>query len=346
MVEVDDPHCLDGALMPSQNPRLFGHDAAQTFLATAYRCGRLHHAILIEGPEGVGKATLAFRFAYHLLTHPEPSSAPDTLHDPDLTRPEIRPVIQAASHDVLHIRRPVEAKTGRLKSAIIVDEIRRVGRFCHQTSGTGRYRIVILDTADSLNRSAANALLKILEEPSQQTVFLVLSHAPGQLLPTIRSRCLTLRLTSLDRADFARAVMALDLPVEHTDEQAMERLHEAARGSVSEAIRLLNYGGLEIMAALDGLFDEGKPLDRAALHRLVDEVTGRQREVAFDFLLNLVRRRLQTRALTAAKSGHLARAARLAESDHALESRIGDALVYNLDRKQLVLDIVSELAAQ
>ncbi len=75
MVEVDDPHCLDGALMPSQNPRLFGHDAAQTFLATAYRCRRLHHAILIEGPEGVGKATLAFRFAYHLLTHPEPSSA-------------------------------------------------------------------------------------------------------------------------------------------------------------------------------------------------------------------------------------------------------------------------------
>ncbi len=147
----------------------------------------MHHAILIEGAEGIGKATLAYRFAHHVLTHPDPLVAPDQIADPDLDDPVGRQISSGASHHVLHLARPVDEKTGKAKSVITVDEVRRAGKFFGQTSGTGNWRVAIIDPADDLNRNAANAILKILEEPPKRSLFLVLSHTPGRLLPTIRS---------------------------------------------------------------------------------------------------------------------------------------------------------------
>ncbi|MEK1924647.1 MAG: DNA polymerase III subunit delta', partial [Rhizobium giardinii] len=188
---------LDGAVPPAENTRLFGHAEAEHFLAQSYRSGKGHHAILIEGPAGIGKATLAFRFANHVLTHPEPSQAPAELATPDPTAIVSRQIASGASHNLLHLTRPLDDKTGKVKSAITVDEVRRAGKFFSQTSGTGNWRIVIVDPADDLNRNAANAILKILEEPPKRSLFLVLTHAPGKLLPTIRSRCLPLQLKPL-----------------------------------------------------------------------------------------------------------------------------------------------------
>ncbi|MGE8585728.1 MAG: DNA polymerase III subunit delta', partial [Agrobacterium tumefaciens] len=127
---------LDGAIAPQQNTKLFGHGEAEAFLAQSYRSGKGHHAILIEGPEGIGKATLAFRFANHVLTHPDPATAPDFLADPDTESLVSRQITSGASHNLLHLTRPADEKTGRVKSAITVDEVRRAGHFFSQTSGT------------------------------------------------------------------------------------------------------------------------------------------------------------------------------------------------------------------
>ena len=148
-----DAGVLDGAIPPAENTRLFGHENALAFLAGAYRTGQLHHALLFEGPQGIGKATLAYRLTYHILTHPDPESAPAAVSDPDLNTPLLRQLASGASHNLLHLARPVDTKTGRIKSAITVDEVRRAGHFLSQTSGTGNWRIVIIDPADDMNRS-------------------------------------------------------------------------------------------------------------------------------------------------------------------------------------------------
>jgi DNA polymerase-3 subunit delta' len=212
---------LEGAVPPARNPHLYGHQAAEEFLARSYRSGKGHHAILIEGPEGIGKATLAFRFANHVLSHPDPATAPDHIADPDLNSSVSRQIASGASHNLLHLARPVDEKTGKTKTAITVDEVRRAGHFFSQTSGTGNWRIVIIDPADDLNRNAANAILKILEEPPRRALFLVLSHAPGKLLPTIRSRCQSLRLSPLGDRDLAKALAGLGTPLDGGKTQEM-----------------------------------------------------------------------------------------------------------------------------
>ena len=175
-----DELLLDGALPPAANPELFGHKAQEDYLASSYKSGKGHHAILLEGAAGIGKATLAFRFANHVLHFPKSEKAPDSLIVPDHTSPVTRQIMAGASHDLLHLQRPVDAKTGKLKTAITVEEVRRAGHFLAQTSGTGNWRIVIVDAADDLNRNAANAILKILEEPPRNAMFLLIIARPGQ----------------------------------------------------------------------------------------------------------------------------------------------------------------------
>ena len=120
---------LDGAIAPVSNPHLFGHEAAEAFLARNYRSGKGHHAILIEGPEGIGKATLAFRFANHILRHPDPTGAPEVISDPVPEHPVTRQLASGASHNLLHLSRPVDEKSGRVKTAITVDEVRKLRDF-------------------------------------------------------------------------------------------------------------------------------------------------------------------------------------------------------------------------
>ncbi|MDH4414109.1 MAG: DNA polymerase III subunit delta', partial [Rhizobium sp.] len=235
---------LDGAIAPVSNIRLFGHAAAEAFLARSYRSGKGHHAVLIEGPEGIGKATLAFRFANHILRHPDPATAPEAIADPDPDHSVTRQLASGASHNLLHLSRPVDEKTGRVRTAITVDEVRKAGHFFSQTSGTGNWRIVIIDPADDLNRNAANAILKILEEPPKRAMFLVLSHAPGKLLPTIRSRCLPLKLQELDPQAMDQALGQLGLSIPADKREAVLSL---AKGSVARALKLVNYGGADIL---------------------------------------------------------------------------------------------------
>lgn len=331
------PGLLDGAIWPAENTKLFGHTEAESFLSHSYRSGKGHHAILIEGPEGIGKATLAFRFANHVLSHPDPATAPETIADPDPDSPVSRQIVSGASHNLLHLARPVDEKTGRAKSAITVDEVRRAGKFFSQTSGTGNWRIVIIDPADDMNRNAANAILKILEEPPKRALFLVLSHAPGRLLPTIRSRCLPLMLSPLGDADLAAALANLGIEADSGS------LLAAAKGSVGEALKLVNYGGGEIIAAYDEVLSAEGPAARKAMHRLADALSGRESDTIFDFFAGHVGDDLMNRARAAAMEGRVAAAERLARLHSDIIERLAVSDAYNLDRKQTIIGILGDI---
>ena len=339
----EQPGVLDGAIPPYDNTRLFGHDEAEAFLAHSYRSGKGHHAILIEGPEGIGKATLAFRFANHVLSHPDPASAPETIGDPDPASAVSRQIASGASHNLLHLTRPVDDKTGKVKSAITVDEVRRAGKFFAQTSGTGNWRIVIIDPADDLNRNAANAILKILEEPPKRALFLVLSHAPGRLLPTIRSRCLPLKLDPLDDVGLTKALAHLGVDV--AEGQRAELLADA-KGSVSEALKLLNYGGGEIVAAYEQVIAAEGPAARRAMHRLADALSAKESDTIYGFFVSHLGDDIMARAKAAAFAGQITTAERLARLYADVTERLTISQAYNLDRKQTIITILGDLKQQ
>lgn len=330
----EQPGVLEGAIPPAQNSALYGHDAAQSFLATAYRSGRMHHAILIEGAEGIGKATLAYRLAHHVLANPDPQTAPNHIADPDPEDPLSREIASGASHHVLHLARPVDEKTGKAKSVITVDEVRKAGKFFGQTSGTGNWRIAIIDPADDLNRNAANALLKILEEPPKRSLFLVLSHTPGRLLPTIRSRCLSLRLQPLSPPDLNRALGHLGAAPGETDS-----IIQLSEGSVARALLLRNYGGAEIAEAFVDIAERGSLANREPIHKLAETLSARDRDVAYQFFTELVIDRVQAMARAAGTAGDLLEADRLARLAGELTDHFATASAYNLDRKQTVLHV-------
>lgn len=337
----DRPGILDGAIPPQDNTRLFGHEEAEAFLAQSYRSGKGHHAVLIEGPEGIGKATLAFRFANHVLSHPDPATAPEVIADPDPASAISRQISGGASHNLLHLARPVDDKTGKVKSAITVDEVRRAGKFFSQTSGTGNWRVVIIDPADDLNRNAANAILKILEEPPKRALFLVLSHAPGKLLPTIRSRCLPLKLAPLGDDALGKALANLGLSAGQGSE-----LFASAKGSVSEALKLLNYGGGEIVAAYEQVISAEGPAARRAMHRLADALSAKESDTIFGFFVSHISDDIMARARAAALDGRLVVAEKLSRLYSDVTERLNISQAYNLDRKQTIITVLGDLKQQ
>src|ERR1700737_2550694 len=195
------------AVHPRQTAALFGHREAETALLNAYRSGRIPHAWLIGGAQGIGKATLAYRMARFVLAHGNPNAPQvqraETL-GVDPSDPVARHVAAGAHGGLLTLERTANDK-GVMRTVITVDETRETISFFGSTAAAEGWRVCIVDTVDELNPNAANALLKILEEPPRQSLFLLVSHAPGRVLPTILSRCRRLTLRPLSTADVIRA---------------------------------------------------------------------------------------------------------------------------------------------
>lgn len=284
MADADDAAAF-GPPPPRANPALIGHEAAEAALLDASRAGRLAHAWLLAGPKGIGKATLAYRVARRVLAGGGPggdlfgASAPQM----DADDPVFRRIAAGAHSGLLAIEPGFDDRRKRQRDEILIGDVQALGPFLRLTTGEGTMRVVIVDAADQLNRTAANSLLKSLEEPPENVLFLLVCHNPAMLLPTVRSRCRRLTLRPLDDEALAAFLARFRPALAPEQRAAVARL---ARGSPGRALRLVDAGGLDLYAAMIAVLAEAGSARAAALHALADRL-GRsgEGEAAFDALL-------------------------------------------------------------
>ncbi|SFG69760.1 DNA polymerase III, delta prime subunit [Palleronia marisminoris] len=348
-----EPDRVEGVPHPRHTHRLYGQEAAERALLDAYASEKMHHAWLLTGPRGVGKATLAWRIARFLIADPAAGGmfgGPETL---DL--PPDHPVaarVAALSEPQLFLMRPTRSDTGTERRDITVDVARGLRDFLHLSSTDGGRRVVIVDAADQLNTQAANAILKQVEEPPARTTFLLVCHAPARLLPTIRSRCRTLACHPLGGADLAEAIAAAGLDPQ-IEPPALQQL---ASGSVGEAARLLQEDGPAIYADLVALARTLPDMDRGRLLKLANGLAGAAGRNRMDTLVRLIELLLARLARAGAglspeaeaTKGEAEMLARLAPHPAAgrawahlsqeVSARLGHGRAVNLDPSALVLD--------
>ena len=351
---------LEGFPHPRETRDLFGHQAAERALAEAFASGRMHHAWLLAGRSGIGKATLAYRFAAYAFAAAEerdPLGEALAVSENTLARRQV----EALSHPgLLVIRRPCDPKTKRFAATIPVDEVRRLRAFLSRTAEEGAWRAVIVDQADELNISSANALLKSLEEPPPRTLFLLVTSEPGRLLATIRSRCRRLVLGPLDAEPLRRAATrALEAAQARLPgESDWPRLTRLARGSVRRLLALASADGLKLYERVQGVMTALPTVDWVAAHTLSDELGAAAAEqrfkTFFDLLLDSIADITRARATGAGGEDELKLAARLipdgrlaswAELWETVVREKAEALALNLDRKSLILETLSRMEA-
>jgi len=330
---------------PRETSAWFGHRDAERALLDAYRGGRIPHAWLIGGPQGIGKATLAYRMARFVLAHRDPLSsevqgAGTLAVDP--SDPVARLVAAGAHGGLLTLERSLNDK-GVMRTVITVDETRETIGFFGSTAAVAGWRVCIVDTVDELNPNAANALLKVLEEPPQQSLFLLVSHAPARVLPTILSRCRKLALRPLGRDDVIRAAAAATGIA--LDDPALGQAADAAEGSVARALTLLGGDALKLQQRTAALLASLPQLDPRELHALGDALGGSDR-VALAAFVDSVERWVSGRLHTdeANANANLPRLARLAEVWEKINRAARDTEAYNLERKPLVFSVFGLLA--
>ena len=328
---------------PRETTVLFGHAQPERALLEAYKSGRTPHAWLIAGPPGIGKATLAFRFARFVLAYPGPQASKvqnATSLEVDADHPVARRVAAQAQGDLLVLERVVNEQTGKLYTVIRVDDVRRAVPFFGSTAGEGGWRIAIVDKADELQYPQGfNALLKILEEPPARSLLLLISDAPGRLLPTIRSRCRRLDLRPLSVEDVARAVAATT--GSSAGDADLKEAASAADGSVARALSLLNSPVLALRQRVLDLFAQLPEPDPRALHALGDALGGNEPQTLAAFM-ELVNDWLSARLSIGTPA--MPEMARTAEIWEKVNSAARDVGTYNLERKPLVFTVFGLLA--
>jgi DNA polymerase-3 subunit delta' len=326
---------------PRANPNLLGHAAAEATLIGAMAAARMHHAWLITGAEGVGKATLAFRFARWLLAGaPAGDSLAVSSSNPVFNR------VAAGTHaDLLTIELMYDTKAKRMKTQIAVEDARRVGPFLHLTAAEGGWRVVVIDGAEDLNPSSANALLKILEEPPSRAVLLLVCAAPGRLLPTIRSRCRLLRLEGLDNAAIDR-LLGDYLPELGAADRS--RLAGLAEGSPGRALTLAGGAGLACSVLVDEVLAALPDFRASRAYAMADTVTRRDSngEAKFSTFMEVLRTAIATALCETVRGTADATQARLIathpieawpEMWHALTKLQDETERYNLDQRQAIV---------
>jgi DNA polymerase-3 subunit delta' len=326
---------------PRDTAELFGHGEAEQTLLNAYRGGHIAHAWLIGGPRGVGKATLAYRMARFVLANPDPAApavqkAASLAVPPDY--PAARRISNEAHPDLLVLQRTINEKTGKLYQDIVVDEIRRAVPFFGSTAGEGGWRVAIVDSVEELNRSGENSLLKILEEPPPRSLLMLVSNAPGRVLPTIRSRCRMLALRPLSGRDTAQAVAAATGRA--AEEPEVIEATAAANGSIGRALDLLDEDTLALRKKIVDLLGQLPNPDPQAMHALGDAL-GFSDPAPLATFVELVNDWLSQQIES---SGDKPQLVRVAETWERINGAARNVEEYNLERKPLVFAVFGLLA--
>jgi DNA polymerase-3 subunit delta' len=325
---------------PRRRSSLKGHQAAESRLLQSYASGKMHHGWLLAGPRGIGKATLAFRLARFVLQNPDPQqlAGKTSLYVPG-EAPVAHRVASGGHADLLVLERPWDEKNKRFKAEISAEGAREVANFFAHTAGEGGWRICIVDAADDLNSQSANALLKTLEEPPPRSLFILVSHQPGGLLPTIRSRCIRLDLQPLSIED---TIAVLQDVAEGSSHEEITRAAKLSEGSPGRALDLLGSSGAAAFVKLMEIVASNGRLDLASRVRAADQFSGRGTGEEFDVFCALLQDWMAREARNRAIDGRgdfLARAHE--QTSHSI--RLTNAL--NLDRRQTVLDALDALEA-
>lgn len=351
-LQAEEPDRLEGFSAPREVEQIFGHEAALAEFGAALQSGRMHHAWLVVGPEGVGKATLAYRLAREVLALGEDGPKGLT-HVAGVDVALFRKVAALAHPNLLLLRRSYNEKSKRYSQWIGVDEVRRLRNFLGHSAGETGWRVVIVDRADELNQNAANALLKALEEPPQRTLFLLVATAEGRIPVTIRSRSRALRVTVLAEDDLEEAVKAaLKRDGHKVDAKTLAAALALSQGSVRRALALATGEGIELYRELLDHLGRLPELDGPALHRLADRLgnasDSQRLELFFSLLLGLLERLIRMAATGEGAIGdERALSSRLldrlslpqwVEAWEAIGRAKVDVASLNLDRNLLVLE--------
>ncbi len=341
--EAPESDAIDGAPHPRRALALVGQFAAEAAMLEAYREGRLAHSWLIGGPQGVGKATLAWRFARFILAYPDPSArAVREAHDLSLApeHPAARLMAVNAHPDFTLLRREWNYKAKSFFTGIRVDDVRAGLGVFHLCAGYGGWRVAIVDSADDLNKESGNALLKMIEEPPERSLILIVAHRPGQVLPTIRSRCRRLLLEPLGAADIETVVAGLGAPWDALPPERIARAAANARGSVSEALMSLDPSSQSVGALIERAV-AALPAPPARLQlEIADAITGRDAEDAFErFMLAIY----DWLAAEAKKPSSFDRLETISELWRRLRAQTRDTLALNLDKRLHVLALFEEI---
>jgi DNA polymerase-3 subunit delta' len=322
---------------PRDSFRLDGMEMADQAVIDALARGRMHHAWLLNGPEGVGKASFAYRMARRLL-----GAAPDPVQGGLASRSDdpVSRQVSARSHpDLMVLERATD--DGKARKSIPVDEARALPAFFANSPASAPYRVAIIDAADDLNVNAANAVLKTLEEPPERGVLLLISHSPGRLLPTLRSRCRTLSIPAMEPG-------ALAVQLEHRlglGEREAQRLAAMSRGALGRALRLAQTGALAADDAARGLLTGLPKLDEAALLALADSFRGGDGAARFALVFERLADQIHEMAAADSLAGRAAGLDRWSQAWSDINRLAADTEALNLDRTDALWSAVAQLRA-
>lgn len=327
---------LAGAPHPRERFDLVGHADTEAALLAAWQSNRMPHAILLGGPQGIGKATLAYRLARFVLAGGG-DGAKDLSLAPD--HPVSRQVASLSHPDLLVLRRVKADDQKNLSQVIRVEDTRRITSFFGSTSAYGGWRVCIVDAIEEMNASSANAILKLLEEPPARSLFILISHTPGRLLPTIRSRCRRMDLKPLSEGEVAQALSSLAKDIPELDQSEIGSAAEASQGSVGRGLSLILSGedGLEILQMTKAILDKLPSVESGSIAALGDKLRGDNLGIFAEAVEDWL-------ASAATGEGEPARLARFAEAWDKVRRATATAEIYNLDRKPLVFQVFTMLS--
>ncbi|EJF75874.1 DNA polymerase III subunit delta' [Bartonella alsatica] len=324
---------IDTVLSPSQNNMIFGHKEARHFFTQMRKERHLPHALLFEGEHGIGKATLAFHLAWNIL-----SSQKGNFLQPEHNSITWRKIMQGCHPGLLHISRRFDLKTQKFKTGILIDDIRDVMHFLNQTSQDNGWRIIIIDPAEDMNRSAANAILKILEEPPAKTLFIIITHSSRKLLSTIRSRCQRISLRPLRDDEMKKVITHIFLNRDLPDEKTIEMIIQRSKGSPRKAALLICHGGFEIVKTIDNLLEQSF-CNPAIVHTLAQTLSSFSSAVQFQQFCDELLYKIQKKTIMHVERGELALSKKCAQAWQHIYQEIEEVQAFNLDKKQFIINL-------